>query len=213
MPMQEGYYPEGPESVDNALDELLCEYVDGTMDPDVRVVFEEYLATDADLAAHVRQLCLTRNMLCSFGACKCASKSLQAQLRVRLAGELDRKNRSSQVLSNGLGNMALLTSAVGVILIVGMMVGLVAVVPQTTDETPNTLQVVDVDQELIPRILYVRHDAHSGVAAGLVTGESIELGSLREAMQSSFMGPISSLPVVTGSGHMTPAALRTVSVD
>jgi anti-sigma-K factor RskA len=212
--MPEGYYTEGPDSIDDALDELLCEYVDGTMDPDVRVVFEEYLATDARLAAHVRQLCDTRNMLCSYGACKCASAGLQAQLRVRLASELSRKNRSSLVLSSGLGNVALLTSAVGVVLIVGMMVGLVAVVQNSSDDTMATLQSVSSSSEVTPESLATRDDTHQSPSARFNSSESFRLESLKDAQySSSFMGPVTALPVVAGSGDMTPVGLQLISDD
>lgn len=205
--MPEGYYLENSNSIDDALDELLCEYVDGVMDPDVRVVFEEYLASEPNLAAHVSQLCDTRDLLCSFGACKCASSSLQAQLRVRLAGELSRKNRSSMVISEGLGNMALLTSALGMVLIVSMMVGLVSVVQQTASRKSQIPEITEAEQELRGRSMQMVDDAH-----GLVQ-RTVRLDNLAEAQQLSFLGPVTALPVVAGTGSMTPIRLYSAVAD
>jgi anti-sigma factor RsiW len=206
--MREGYNPEDHDSIDDALDELLCEYVDGSMDPDVRVVFEEYLATDAKLAAHVRQLCETRNMLCSFGACKCASAGLQAQLRVRLAGEFARKNRSSLVISSRLGRVALLTSAVGLTLIVGMMAGLLTVVQRTSPDAPKRLLVTAATEDMTPRVMETHDDAHGA------TGPTFRLDDIQDAGRSTFLGPVTALPVVAGVGSMTPSgALRYTVVE
>lgn len=49
------------------LDEWLCEYVDGTMDPPLRAVFEEYMRANPDLKAHVERLEETRDLLCQCG--------------------------------------------------------------------------------------------------------------------------------------------------
>ncbi|WP_243664019.1 anti-sigma factor family protein [Rhodothermus marinus] len=56
------------------LDELLCEYVDGTMDPAVRQVFEEYLRTNPTLAHHVECLCRTRQLLCQHAPAGCGHR-------------------------------------------------------------------------------------------------------------------------------------------
>jgi len=205
--MPQGYYPKDPNSIDDALDELLCEYVDGTMDPDVRVVFEEYLATDPQLAAHVDRLCDTRNMLCKFGACRCASPGLQAQLRVRLAGELARKNRSSRVISQRLGNMAFLTSVVGMLLIVGMMAAPHTAIQQKTVQSSHSLSSAKVDFELDPEIMSILDDTHSSV------GHTVRLESLEKASQSTFLGPVAALPVVATSGAMTPSVSRTAALN
>ncbi len=51
------------------LSEFLCEYVDGTMDPAARAMFEECLCGNDDLAAHVERLRAARQLLCAYG-CK-----------------------------------------------------------------------------------------------------------------------------------------------
>jgi len=43
------------------LDEWLCEYVDGTMDPSVEAVFEQYVEANPELQAHIERLRQTRD--------------------------------------------------------------------------------------------------------------------------------------------------------
>lgn len=192
--MLKGYYPEEPDSIDNALDELLCEYVDGTMDPTVQSVFEEYLETNPDLAAHVRCLCETRNMLCRIGACRCASLTLQAQLRVRLSNELARKNHSSAVLWSRLGKVAFVTSAASLLLLVGMMAGIS--IFQRTFVAGSQEAIADVDYPVAG--MEIPNDAHG------FFGKSQRLEMLPGSVRSGIVGPVSALPVVAGTGYMTP---------
>jgi len=84
--MCEGYYAsEGDDA--SGLDEFLCEYVDGTMDPVVRTVFEEYLRQNPHLVEHVECLRQTRSVLCRYGCRMRAPAALQERLRARLAQE------------------------------------------------------------------------------------------------------------------------------
>lgn len=46
------------------IDEWLCEYVDGTMDPSLEAVFEQYVEANPELKAHVQRLRQTRELLC-----------------------------------------------------------------------------------------------------------------------------------------------------
>jgi anti-sigma-K factor RskA len=200
--MPQRYNDQDPDSIDDALDELLCEYVDGTMDSDVRIVFEEYLATDPQLAEHVSRLCDTRNMLCQFGACKCASPGLQAQLRVRLAGELARKNRSSLIISHRLGNMAFLTSVAGMMLIVSMMAGFVTAVQHKNTDSSESLSSSLADPEYDPDFMAILDDTNTSPE------QSVRLESLEEVNHSAFLGPVTALPVVAITGNMTPSARR-----
>ena len=127
--MPEGYYPDNselPEQPDEQLDEFLCEYVDGTMDPAVRAAFEEFLEANPSLAAHARCLCHTRSMLCSYGG-RHAGATLEEQIRQRVAGELTRKARVEATFLSRLGKAAMATSVVSLMLILGMMAGLASV--------------------------------------------------------------------------------------
>jgi len=58
----------GPGDGDDApyrwIDEWLCEYVDGTMDPSLEAVFEQYVEANPELKAHVERLQKTRDLLC-----------------------------------------------------------------------------------------------------------------------------------------------------
>ena len=53
--MADGYNDAPGEEGHSPLDELMCEYVDGTMDARVREVFEECLCADRDMARQVDQ--------------------------------------------------------------------------------------------------------------------------------------------------------------
>jgi len=62
--------PDDPDSENGAppyrwLDEWLCEYVDGTMDPSLESVFEQYVEANPELQAHVQRLQKTRELLCN----------------------------------------------------------------------------------------------------------------------------------------------------
>ncbi len=105
-------------------DEFLCEYVDGTMDPLVREVFEEYLRMNPDLKDHVRCLQNTRMLLCRYG-CGChAPDDLHDRLRREISFDLMRGQVPFHlVLSDRLRSFATATSAMALLVLVGMMVG------------------------------------------------------------------------------------------
>jgi anti-sigma factor RsiW len=97
MAIREQVAPEQPmaDSYDSSseyphpeMDELLCEYVDGTMDPSVRCVFEEYLRSDPNLAAHVERLGRTRRLLCKYGCSMQAPDNFQKRLHAELTTEM-----------------------------------------------------------------------------------------------------------------------------
>jgi ferric-dicitrate binding protein FerR (iron transport regulator) len=74
--------------------EWLCEYVDGTMDPSMQAVFEEYIEANPELAAHIERLCRTRSLL---GSCECrdeASERVKERLRrAKQDGRLEQAGR------------------------------------------------------------------------------------------------------------------------
>ena len=78
-----------PESDDTYpwLSEFLCEYVDGTMRPAERALFEERIAGDPALARHVARLVQARRLLCAFGCGVQAPCDLHETLRQRLTDE------------------------------------------------------------------------------------------------------------------------------
>lgn len=106
------------------LDELLCEYVDGTMDPAVRKSFEEYLAMNPALVEEVERLRCTRTLLCQHGCHIQAPNGLQNRIRRRLAAEMMHAPPTFFSLSAmRLGMVATFASATVIMLMVGMFVG------------------------------------------------------------------------------------------
>lgn len=105
------------------LDELMCEYVDGTMDPAVRVVFEEYLAANPDIAAKAGCLKKTRSLLCQYGCHVEAPKGLHTRLRSRLACEMMQTQQAPLMAKTAekVAPFVTVTSAVVVMVFVGML--------------------------------------------------------------------------------------------
>ena len=115
--MADGYKNAGDHKFAD-LDEWLCEYVDGTIDPVVCKALEEYMQHNEELAAHVERLRETRHLLCQYGCSYQAPSGLQPRLRRRLATEIIEE---SQPLLGGttmhLMALATLTSFVALFLI------------------------------------------------------------------------------------------------
>lgn len=105
-------------------DELLCEYVDDTMDPLIREVFEEYLRLNPEMREHVECLRNTRKLLCHFG-CRChAPRDLHERLRREISCELMRAQVPFHLaLSDHLRSFATVTSAMAFLILVGMIAG------------------------------------------------------------------------------------------
>ena len=193
--MPESYYPDYSEHSDEQLDELLCEYVDGTMDPTVRAAFEEYLEANPELAHHARCLCQTRVMLCSYGCRHPKEESIQDQIRRRVAGELVRQDRTEAVLVQRLGHAALVTSTVSLILIVAMVAGLSAA-RQATDLDTSMPALAD-DSMALPADAYSR------------PGSAVPLEWSADLVRWSFLGPSRILPEI----DMTPIGWRAARLD
>ncbi len=136
--MCEGYQPAGEDDHSGLDDEFLCEYVDGTMDPAVREVFEEYLRDNPAVAEHVERLRHTRRLLCQYG-CRCkAPQGLQTRLRRELAGEMIRAQMPLfPVVTSRLRAMAAFTSAMAVMLVVGMTAGVVLSEADAVQSSPG----------------------------------------------------------------------------
>ncbi len=121
--MCEGYN-DGDADFSGLEDEFLCEYVDGTMDPVVREVFEEYLRMNPELNRHVECLRNTRLLLCRYG-CRChAPRDLNDRLRRQITCEMmNAQVPFHVVLSDRLRSFATATSAVALVFMVGMLAG------------------------------------------------------------------------------------------
>ncbi len=106
------------------LDELLCEYVDGTMDPAVRAAFEECLSTDPVLAQQVERLRRTRTLLCHHGGRVRAPQDLQARVRRQLAWEMVYAQPPSfSQAALRLGAFVAAGSVVAAVVMAGLLVG------------------------------------------------------------------------------------------
>ena len=138
--MYEWYYSDS-EDADAALDELLCEYVDGTMDPCVREVFEECLCDDHELAEQVQELRCTRMMLCCYGYRSQMPDDLRRRLRKRLSVALagERVQHKQVNASDAASRVGL--SSVSAALLIGLLVGSVFLieppVSAPTDAAPT----------------------------------------------------------------------------
>ena len=115
--MADGYQKAGENDFAD-LDEWLCEYVDGTIDPVVCKALEEYMQLNPELASHVQRLRETRHLLCQYGCSYQAPRGLQPRLRRRLATEIIEESQPILGASGiHLATLATLTSFVAIILI------------------------------------------------------------------------------------------------
>lgn len=106
------------------MDELLCEYVDGTMDPAVQRVFEEYLHINPDLAAHVDELKRTRALLCRYRCQITAPFGFGSRLHREVTDEMMRAQAPMfTATSHRLRQAASLTSVVVAMMVVGLVSG------------------------------------------------------------------------------------------
>lgn len=122
--MCNGYHV-GDEDVHPDLeDEFLCEYVDGTMDPVVKEVFEEYIRANPDLRDHIECLRHTRLLLCRYG-CRChAPNDLQDQLRRKITCDLLSDGVPFHIpAADRLKAVGTVSCALAVLLMLGLVVG------------------------------------------------------------------------------------------
>lgn len=115
------------------LNEWLCEYVDGTMDPSLRRVFDKYVQANPDLKAHVERLRHTRQLLCA-----CSEESKQkapdgvcARVQEKVECDMLRTPRSLQEAVRE-RPIAAFASALVVALVVGMFTGAALFAPEMT---------------------------------------------------------------------------------
>lgn len=119
-------FPE-PSAGDDApyewLDEWLCEYVDGTMDPALEIVFEEYVEANPELKAHVEKLRETRNLLCRCGLPKSTSREAQARVCGRVECEMLRSQAPLSALLTEHPVAAVSVASSVVALVIGLFAG------------------------------------------------------------------------------------------
>ncbi|MGI9174597.1 MAG: hypothetical protein ACR2GR_04700 [Rhodothermales bacterium] len=134
------------------LDEFLCEYADGTMDPSIQKVFEEYLLANPQLADHAEQLRCTHQLLCLHGCRLRAPEGLQARVRQRLSCEMMQAQRGPFTKATlHLGTLTLFASVTVVMLVAGMLVGPVLFPPPS--DSPLTHSAPPLQRQAQPATL------------------------------------------------------------
>ncbi len=183
------------------LDELLCEYVDGTMDPAVRQAFEEYLGTDPVLAQQVECLRCTRTLLCRHGCQVRTPQGLQARVRRRLAWEMVHPQPPYFLqAASRLNAFVAVGSVVATVVMVSLLVGVVVVAEKPSPVADRTPAVPDV----------VWHETRAGWQPATMT----PLSGRRPHGVPSFVRPTASmlLPLASPYGQPQPASLQRTGV-
>ncbi len=193
--MAESYDCIGDSDCSNSwLDELLCEYVDGTMDRAVRQAFEEYLHTDPVLAHQVECLRCTRTLLCRHGCQVHAPQGLQARVRRRLAWEMMRPQPLyfSRAASR-LNALVAVGSVAAVVVMASLLVGAVLLAEQ-----PSSVRTLAPD--------VVRHEARPATMT--------PLWGQRPPDVPSFVRPTTPvlLPLASENGQPQRAGLQRTGV-
>ena len=123
------------------LDEWLCEYVDGTMDPSVEAVFEQYVEANPELKAHVERLRQTRELLCGCESERPESSLTAVEVEQDVDDGLRRRPVPSLFSAQGSDRSVValgLASSVAVALVVGFLAGSMLVEPSTLSSGPAT---------------------------------------------------------------------------
>ncbi|NNE71558.1 MAG: hypothetical protein HKN29_14500 [Rhodothermales bacterium] len=181
--MAEGYDGEHAAPLDEGMDEFLCEYVDGAMDPVVLEAFEEYLRANPSMAEHVRCLCQAKRFLAQQAPCPHATSELQNRLRTAIARE--QLGSPAWSLGSRLGSMAWLTSAAGLMLMLGVLFGSAVIRYQAEPRVDSY-----VEREAVPS------DAHPLRNVRVPAGARATVG---------VAGPVMALPTLQSSAQLTPA--------
>lgn len=108
----------------SSMDELLCEYVDGTMDCVTRRAFEELLQSDLEFAEHVNELMQTRAILCDYRWRMNAPNGFSGRLQRELTDEMMRAQEPILTEnSHRLRQATTLSSIMVAMLLAGLMSG------------------------------------------------------------------------------------------
>jgi len=117
------------------IDEWLCEYVDGTMDPSMEAVFEQYVEANPELKAHIKRLRKTRDLLSRIGTSSSPGDALPSPppSAPEVPSESTPSTTASLASKKGLG----LVSSVTVALAVGFLAGTLFVGTPGTGTAPS----------------------------------------------------------------------------
>lgn len=97
---------------DSILEEMIVDYVDGTMDPVLAQTFEEYLTQNPSLAEEVKRMRSVRNFMCGLNCGCSAPDGFQSRLRRQLDCEMMREQVSEIYDNSPLNNMRLMLAMV-----------------------------------------------------------------------------------------------------
>lgn len=112
------------------LDEWLCEYVDGTMDPSLEAVFEEYVEANPELKAHIQRLEQTRELLCNCNLPAEPTEETQAEVCNEVECDMLQSSASlADVASERPVATLGFASSVAVALVIGFLAGSMYVGP------------------------------------------------------------------------------------
>ena len=123
------------------LDEWLCEYVDGTMDPSVEAVFKQYVEANPELKAHVERLRQTRELLCGCEETELSSTTTAVGEAWDVDEDLLRRSAPHLFPEPGADRSVValgLASSIAVALVVGFLAGSMLVEPSTFSSGPAT---------------------------------------------------------------------------
>lgn len=123
------------------LDEWLCEYVDGTMDPSLETVFEQYVEANPELKAHVERLRETRDLLCRCAPPKDTTSDVEAEVCREVESDmLQSPVPVSDVLQDRPIAALGLVSSIAVALVIGFLAGTMTGAPSPPPDTANRME-------------------------------------------------------------------------
>jgi len=134
----------------SALDELFCEYVDGTMDADVHEVFEEFLRANPRMADRAERLQRARHLLCQHRCQLDAPCGVKARVQRRLACQIMQEDRApvAHRATRHLGTVVTGASAVVMLVLLGMVAG--ALISSEMHRTATGRTALDLDDAAVP---------------------------------------------------------------
>jgi len=120
----EGPVPDGGDAPYDWIDEWLCEYVDGTMDPSLEAVFEQYVEANPELKAHIERLQQTRDLLSECGRSRAPSPDAEPEPRMDEGPASPPASASvSDTVRNRPVVAAGMVSSIALAFVVGLLVG------------------------------------------------------------------------------------------
>ncbi len=205
MHMADGYKNAGEYDFAD-LDEWLCEYVDGTIDPVVCRALEEYMQHNPELASHVERLRETRHLLCQYGCSYQAPRGLQPRLRRRLATEIVQE--SQPILGSSTLHVVTIATITSVVAILLMF--------STSSETPSLKNLPVATEQATIEKSQLRYLAPSRKATPLNTLSKNKYFSKFARQPAAFsrahLSP-SLYPFSANQSELTTTALKTTIAD